>query len=161
MNRKTLEKQARLVTKSMETLEAAPKVIAARTAQMGFAGMTPSTQNQHEFMRMGSEKARAFYESWNAMAAQLFRSQQAYMQSVAQEWWRNSMRFSWPTHYWQGDFSKQVAASQQKMLDTSLSVMEKGLDPVHRRAVANAKRLTGSKTPGKTVARKVRAAAKK
>ena len=65
-----------------------------------------------ELHRMGSEKVFAFSEAWLAMAAQAFLEQQRLALSLAQPLW-----FPWA----------RIAA--------------RGVAPIHRRAVANARRL--------------------
>ena len=74
---------------------------------------------------MGAEKMAAFTESWNAMATQAFRANHAF----ATSFWR-----SWLT-------GKPVKFNGSKLHGAALDVLGKGIAPVHRRAVANAKRL--------------------
>ena len=57
----------RLARQLTELAVAAPQVIAHRTLRMAAAGATPSARDRAEFMRMGTEKAAAFYHSWAAM----------------------------------------------------------------------------------------------
>ena len=63
---------------------AVPQVIAHRLARMAVAGPVPSRRDRTEFLRMGTEKAAAFAESWNAMATEAFRVQQ----TISALWWR-------------------------------------------------------------------------
>jgi hypothetical protein len=74
---------------------------------------------------MGAEKAAAFMESWNAMAAQAFRANYV----LAASFWR-----SWLT-------GKPSQFSAAQLRNATIDVLGKGFSPVHRRAVANAKRL--------------------
>jgi hypothetical protein len=67
----------------------------------------------------------AFAESWNAMATQAFRTNSALATSI----WRS----------WLTGKPSQISGSQ--MHNAALGVLGKGIGPVHRRAVANAKRL--------------------
>ena len=77
---------------------------------------------------MGTEKVLAFYQSWAAMAMEMFRMQM----SLAQAFTATSM-----SPLMQGprpmDVSKAAAAG--------VRVLAAGLTPVHGKAVANARRL--------------------
>lgn len=111
---------------------AAPQVVAHRLARLATAGHNPSARDRREFQRMGAEKVSAFWESWQAMAMQQWRLQQAACWTAARAW--GAM--------WWG--VRPVAAapfSLAKMQADALSVMAQGLSPVRRRAVANARRL--------------------
>ncbi len=79
---------------------------------------------------MGAEKMAAFYESWNAMLIEIFRSNLALSLWLARFFW-----FRWPV----ASRSSRTAAS--RFQQAALAVLAKGVAPVHRRAVANAKRL--------------------
>lgn len=98
----------RIARQLTELAFAAPQVVAHRTLRMASAGSRPSARDQAEFMRMGTEKVAAFYQSWGAMWMSMW-----------------SMQF---------DFMRSLSSA-------ALSVGGAGLGPVHRRAVANAKRL--------------------
>jgi hypothetical protein len=111
-SRRTHRKAAKLTSDTAELALAAPQVVAHRVGRMLTAGSTPSAADVAEFQRMGAEKVAAFFESWNAMAAQALRLQ-------AQQ-----LRFS-PAAWW------------APVVDLAAA----GLAPVHRRATANAKRL--------------------
>ena len=78
---------------------------------------------------MGDEKLAAFAESWNAMAVQAFRINQA----LALSCWRLSW-MPWTSR-------RAFAGAGAQMQDAALGILGKGLGPIHRRAVANAKRL--------------------
>lgn len=89
---------------------------------MAAAGLTPSDRHRREFHLMGAEKVAAFYESWHAMAVEMTR---AYFELfVPPYWW-----MSQPRH------------SSARARRAALAVFGSGLAPIHRRAVANAKRL--------------------
>lgn len=111
---------------------AAPQVISHRMQQMMTDGHAPSEKVRREMQRMGSEKMHAFIESWTAMSLQAAAAQQ----QLALSMW----------HAW---FSPVTRRSVQRMgrqwQGAALDVASKGLAPVHRRAVANAKRLAKSK----------------
>jgi hypothetical protein len=54
---------------------------------MALAGPTLSERDRAEFRLMGAEKTAAFAASWNAMALQAFRAQQALWLSFARSLW--------------------------------------------------------------------------
>ena len=74
---------------------------------------------------MGAEKFAAFGEAWTAMAAQAVLENQKLALSFMQSLW-----FPWIR-------SRPSRGTNQ----AALRILGKGLAPVHRRAVANAKRL--------------------
>ena len=83
---------------------------------------------------MGAEKMAAFSQSWNAMTMQAFRANQALAASFLRSFW-SPLRRSKPS-------ASAVAAQLQ---NAALGVVGKGMAPVHRKAVANAKRLARTK----------------
>jgi hypothetical protein len=104
--------------------------MAHRLARMALAGASPSARDRKEFHRMGTEKVLAATEAWNAMAAQTILENQKLAISLMQSFW-----FPW---------MPRSSASKQ-LSEATLSVLSKGMAPVRRRAVANAKRLGRSK----------------
>jgi hypothetical protein len=112
--------------RAAELALAVPQVVAHRVARMAAAGPWPSARDRREFHLMGSEKVAAFHESWSAMWLQAWRAQMQFAMALLQ-WW------SWPAR-----------------------IADHGLKPVHRRAVANAKRLGGSRRRRRTPAVRVR-----
>jgi hypothetical protein len=105
---------------------AVPQVIAHRVARMMLAGASPSARDRRELQRMGTEKMLAATEAWNAMAVQTVVENQKLALSFMQSLW-----FPWA--------GRQSAARQ--VHDAALEVLGRGMAPVRRRAVANAKRL--------------------
>jgi hypothetical protein len=83
---------------------------------------------------MSSEKVTAFGESWNAMAMQAFRANQLLAASFLRAFWVPSPR---------AKASAYAAVGQ--LQGAALGVLVKGMAPVHRKAVANAKRLARTK----------------
>ena len=77
------------------------------------------------------EKHDAFGEAWQAMALQSLHSQQAFAAALA--------RLAWTPPSLRRQPAAQALAAQMQL--AALAVFGKGLAPVHRRAVANAKRL--------------------
>jgi hypothetical protein len=102
----------RLARRYGELSLAAPAVIATRTLRMLAAGASPTLSDRREFARMHYEKAHAFSSAWFAMLLEV--------QRVQLSWWLNPMHFPWLA--WHG-------------------VLDRGLAPIHRTALANARRL--------------------
>jgi hypothetical protein len=105
---------------------AVPQVIAHRVARIMVAGGSPSARDRRELHRMGTEKILAANEAWNAMAIQTVLENQKLALSFMQSLW-----FPW--------VRRQSAALQ--LSNAALDVLGKGMAPVRRRAVANARRL--------------------
>jgi hypothetical protein len=125
----------RLVAQTSELATAVPQVMAHRLARMAIAGPKLSERDRKEFARMFAEKNSAFSESWNAMAQQALRSNQALAASLAHSFWTPpSLR-------------KKAAGSALALQwhNAALGVFGKGLAPVHRKATANARRLARTK----------------
>jgi hypothetical protein len=139
MNASSRRKAARLGTQASELMLAAPQVVAHRLGRMARAGHRPSAKDQREFHRMGAEKLAAFGEAWQAMTLQMLKSNQQLAASM--------MRSAWPGAALRGGSTgaplAQAAAQWQQ---AALDILGQGIRPVHRRAVANAKRLGRSRT---------------
>jgi hypothetical protein len=118
-----------LVVKATELAFAAPQVVAHRVARMALAGTSPAARDRKEFQQMGVEKMAAFFESWNAMTIQALRPDYEAVASLWRSWWT----------FWSSGKTSTLARSQ--FLDVAYGIMSEGIGPVHRRAVANAKRL--------------------
>jgi hypothetical protein len=120
----------RLATQAAELAVATPQVMAHRLMRMALAGHTPSARDRREFERMGAEKMAAFQESWVAMWAETLRANQQMSLSLMNSFW-----FPWAAA---APASRAGTALLQR---AALGVLGQGLEPVHRRAVANARRL--------------------
>jgi len=127
-------KHTSLVVKMAELAFAVPQVVAHRVTRMSIAGPTLSQRDRKEFKRMSAEKTEAFSESWNAMTMQAFRANQSLAASMFRSFWSPSPR---------GVTS--ASAVTARLQGIALDVLGKGLSPVHRKAVANAKRLGRTK----------------
>lgn len=134
MPKRSKRKRNALSVKTAELAVAAPQVIAHRMARLAASGLSPSERDRKEFRRMSTEKMDAFIESWNEMAMQAFRANQALGVSVLRSFWRP----------WFGR-KLSVRTTSSRFHHGALDVLGKGLGPIHRRAVANAKRLAGGK----------------
>jgi hypothetical protein len=121
-----------LAFKSAELALAAPQVFAHRMARMAMSGPTPSERDRKEFQRMVAEKNTVFFESWSAMAWQAALANQALMGSMFKS-------------FLSGRGLPTAAASAAELQRAALGVFSKGFAPVHRKAVANAKRLGRAK----------------
>ena len=123
-----------LAVKLAELTFAVPQVVAHRVARMAIAGPTLSPRDRREFKLMSAEKTAAFSESWNAMTMRAFSANQALAVSVFRSFWSPSRRGI-----------PSAGAVSARLQGIALDVLGKGLSPVHRKAVANAKRLARTK----------------
>src|SRR5687768_12009611 len=123
-------KSKSLAAQTFELGIAAPQVIAHRLARMASAGASPSARDRAEFRRMGIEKMAAANEAWTAMATQALLENQKFALEFMQSLWFPWMRPT-PT-------VKSVARQWSR---AAQGILGKGMAPVRRRAVANAKRL--------------------
>ena len=126
-------KSASLATKLAELSLAVPQVVAHRVARMAIAGPTPSDRDKKEFELMIAEKKVAFGQSWSAMAVQAARANQTLALSLFKSFWLPTRR---------QPSAASVASNIQR---AAIGVLTKGVEPVHRKAVANAKRLARTK----------------
>ncbi len=123
------------VQKLAELSLAVPQVVGHRVARMAAAGPWPGAHDRREFHAMGAEKVAAFGESWAAILLQLWRSQWSLAVSLSSWWWSPAR---WVPGAWPGG-----TQAWQQWAQGPAQALEQGLGPVHRRAVANAKRLGG------------------
>lgn len=110
--------QRAMARRLTEVAFAVPQVVAYRASRMALA---PTSRDRREMSLMVSEKAAAFSEAWMAMSAQAMR-----------------VGFALSTSFIRAPFASVSATRANAAM---LSVLGAGLAPVHRRAVANAKRL--------------------
>jgi hypothetical protein len=133
------EHALRFQRQAAELMLASPQVVAHRLMRMATTFGPPSAADRKEMQLMGTEKMSAFTESWNAMALETIRLQQHYalsfMQSYVAPWAFAKRNAPAPT----------MMNAAERWRESTLSVANKGLAPVHRRAVANAKRLRKAK----------------
>jgi hypothetical protein len=151
MRRIKRRRKATSLTKMAELAMAVPQVIATRTASMLAAGAHPNVAQRAEFSRMYSEKVQAFWESMFAMGAQAARSNQENARRAAVQWW-----WLWTRPWWltlirptmnavaSSTHARAVmsgpSGNQRKRAMAKL--VAAGLGPIHKRATANARRLT-------------------
>ena len=134
MSTRRTRKSKSLAAQTIELGVAVPQVIAYRVARMAIAGASPSARDRKEFHRMGTEKITAVNEAWNAMAVQAFRANQKLTLSFMQSLW-----FPWVRP------KPSVKSASRQLRNAALGILGKGMAPVRRRAVANAKRLGRTK----------------
>lgn len=118
-----MKRANRTSRQAAELAWAVPQVVAHRVARMALAGPQPSARDQREFHRMGAEKLAAFQQSWLAMFTQAALAQQRMAMGLMTAWMR-----PW-------------GLPQPSWMQAGQAVLQAGLAPVHRRAVANTKRL--------------------
>ena len=123
-----------LAIKAAELAFAVPQVVAHRVTRMALSGRKPSARDRKEFELMVAEKNAAFTESWSAMIAQTALANQTLAVSFFKSFLAAG-RGKKP--------SARVSAAQVQR--AALSVLGKGIAPVHRKALANAKRLRRTK----------------
>ncbi|MGZ5154860.1 MAG: polyhydroxyalkanoate granule-associated phasin [Caldimonas sp.] len=123
-----------LAVKAAEMAAAVPQVVAHRVTRMALSGPRLSPRDRKEFERMVAEKHDAFSESWQAMAAQAAVANQALTASL----FRSFMSVA------QGK-KPAASASAAQLHQAALGILGKGFAPLHRKAVANAKRLARTK----------------
>ena len=118
---------ARLATQAAELGFAVPEVIAHRLTRMALAGFFPSSRDRQELYRMGAEKVLTFYESWNGMLLAA---------------WHANLQLFFSAPAWSASWvSRQGQVARTHLQRTALDILHSGVSPIHRRAVANAKRL--------------------
>ena len=123
-----------LPLRATELAFAVPQVVGHRLARMAAAGASPSARDRREFERMVNEKAAAFGEAWLAMAWQTLRAQQAM-------WWS----WAWSPALFKAPSAAAQQAMGRRLQRAALTIAGHGLAPVHRTAVANARRLARTK----------------
>lgn len=134
MPARSTRKAKSVATQTAELAVAVPQVVAHRLTRLALAGPALSARDRREFQRMVAEKNTAFAESWQAMAMQSVRAHQALAATLFRSIWFPALQRP-PTA------GKVVAQLQRE----ALGVFGKGLAPVHRKAVANARRLARTK----------------
>lgn len=125
---------ATISVKTAELARAVPQVVAHRVTRMALAGPVLSPRDRKEFSGMVAEKQTAFQQSWQAMFKEACRINQKLAADVTKSI-VHSCNARTATQ-------KRLAARTRK---AAVTVARKGLDPIHRKATANAKRLARTK----------------
>lgn len=134
MTSRSTRKTKAITTKAAQLAVAVPQVVAHRVARMAIAGPTLSARDRKEFNLMIVEKKAAFAQACQAMATQTMLANQALAASF--------LRSMWSPSFWGKASARRSAAQVQS---ATLGILGKGLAPVHRKAVANARRLARTK----------------
>lgn len=134
MARRRTRKSKSIADKSMELAIAVPQVVAHRVTRMALAGPRLSDRDRKEFQMMVMEKQTAFAQAWSGMAIEVFRANQALAASM--------VRLFVAPFSLKKPSAASVAAQVQ---NAAIGVLGKGLAPVHRKAVSNARRLAKTK----------------
>jgi hypothetical protein len=124
----------KFTTQATELAFATPQVVNKRVTQMLFAGPMPSADDRKEFKLMSDEKLEAFKESWAAMATETVLAQQRLAVGMT----TSMLKAAW--FPWIASTSNDMFANQ--MGNATMGVLNKGMEPVRKRAVANARRLS-------------------
>jgi hypothetical protein len=119
--------------KCIELAVAVPQVVAHRVARAALTGPIMSERDRREFQRMVSEKPAAFSQACWGMALQMWRANLELTLSMS--------RVFFTPFLLNPRSAASIAAQTQK---AAMAVLGKGLAPVHRKAVLNAKRLSKS-----------------
>lgn len=131
MTRRTLRTATALGRKTLETAVAAPQVVVSRLGRMATAGPVPSLRDQKEFVGMVTEKQLAFTQSWIAMVGETWRLQQQIWLSL----WAMGATPGWSA-------PRASLSVARQLQSAAVSIADKGIAPVHRKAVSNARRLS-------------------
>lgn len=120
--------QARLARQVGELALAVPAVVGHRLTRMALAGPMPGARDRREFSGMVSEKGVAFTHAWASMGWQMLMAQQR----LAFACWQAAFM------PWLGG---GAAGLRRHWEQSAHEVLAAGVAPVHRKAVANARRL--------------------
>lgn len=140
MNKASRRKTVHLATQATELMFSTPQVVTHRLARLMTPGAGVGRRDQREFHRMSAEKFAAFGESWNDMALQILKANQQMARAFMFGSWF-PVRASSGAGLYQSFY---CAAAQ--MQSSTLQVINSGVAPVRKRAVANAERLRRIKT---------------
>jgi hypothetical protein len=138
--------------KTQELLLSSGSVIQLRTQRMAQAGLSPSAADLAEFQLMGQEKLSAASESGAAMVNQLRTTQVALVQRALQQWLLGAAAFfslATSTDASQaieharvlGSAAARSAATASQLSSASARILQRGLKPIHAKAISNARRL--------------------
>ena len=142
----------RLAWKTSEMMLASAQVIQHRMGRIVAAGATPSARDRREFALMGQEKIEAGVESASAMAAQMMamnpllgpRAFNHMMTGAAAVMSLAASRTAGQAMARQAKLVRtmmQSTATTAQLFGSATRLAQRGLNPIHSRATANAKRL--------------------
>jgi hypothetical protein len=131
MKARQVRRAESLSKKCMELAVAVPQVVAHRATRMALAGPLMSERDRKELQRMVSEKQAAFAQAYWAMGLQMFRVNLQLSRALF------SALFS-PFSLTAPSMVSVMAQAQH----AARAAIGKGLTPIHRTAVSNARRLS-------------------
>lgn len=123
-----------LATQVAELVVAAPKVVAHRVGRMAMSAMQHDAPGETEWLHMGAEKLAAFGESWHAMALEICRLNQQLAEAIA----RSTIS---PGLGAMPEFLRSAGQTH----GAAWSILQCGLAPIHKRAMANAQRIASQR----------------
>ena len=123
--------QLQIFSKAADIAVASPQVVAHRVARMALAGPVLNDRDRKEFTGMVQEKQLAFAQSFMAWNTEILRWQ---MQ------WQMQMFGAMVSGNWQSMANRML--SPQPLMAAAERATAKAMEPVRRKAVANAKRLS-------------------
>lgn len=127
MPRQNSRSRQRIARQFSELALAAPQVVLQRTGRMARAGFSRSAADRAEFTHMTSEKVFAFWQSWAGMWTAAAVLQMEFV-------------FALPSATLSAMQGRNVY-TLARASDSAVRIMTAGLGPVHRKAVANTRRL--------------------
>ena len=130
MGTRRTRKSKSLTVKSIEVALSVPQVVTHRVMRMALAGPKLSDRDRREFQMMVHEKYVAFAQAWGDMAMHAFRANQTFTASML--------------HFFFSFFSYKNASAVRaaaQLQSAAVGVLGKGLAPIHRKTVSNARRL--------------------
>ena len=141
-----------IAAKTLEMMVASAQVIHLRTGRMAAAGATPSARDRREFALMGQEKVEAGVESASAMAAQLmamnplfgaeaFKHMMSTATAVMSLAASRTPGQAVARHAALVRTMTQSTATTARLSGAAARLARHGLEPIHSRATANARRL--------------------
>lgn len=119
-----------IAEQSIELALAMPPIMLDRLLRMLRLGLQPTSEDLQELNRMWAEKAYATTESCDAMARELIDYQQKILRSASALW---ATPWMIPAAIAQASMRHAPGAMER--------MAAKGLEPIHRRVLANAQRL--------------------
>lgn len=124
-----------------EIAVAAPQVIAHRTGRIAMGGAFPGRRDRDEMRRMTQEKGEAWFESASDVSLEVWKTWTTIATASMQPWWVASASVPWTVGQWTSQWNALYEDAARQWARSAPRIAAAGLAPVHRRAVANARRL--------------------
>ena len=141
-DKRLARQQAHLAGQLQQIAWAAPQVIVQRTLRMAMAGASPSARDRQEFTRMWTEKPDAFGQAWWNMVQESLLIQQRWALQGMQLW---SQLLFGGAPLSQAQMNGLWKSWTKQQARAGLNIGNRGLSPVRKRAVSNARRLSASR----------------